>query len=124
GDPRTRPSVARPPPRASGPGPTRLEGPPSPAGVLPLLKFCEDSRLTGRLVVQSHGAERWADFRGGDLVQAGGSAEVPGEDPLGALLATEAGTYRIEQRPLDADALLALEARAGASGGAAAMTGT
>jgi len=110
--------------RASGARPTRLEGPLSPAGALPLLKFCEDSRLTGRLVVQAHGTERWADFRGGDLVQAGGSAEAPGEDPLGALLATEAGTYRIEQRPLDADALLALEARAGASGGAAAMTGT
>jgi hypothetical protein len=110
--------------RASGPGPgpTRLEGPLTPAGALPLLKFCEDSRLTGRLVVGSNGVERWADFRGGDLLQAGGPAEGAGEDPLGALLATEGGTYRIEQRPLDAEALLALEARAGASGAGVAVT--
>jgi CheY-like chemotaxis protein len=110
--------------RASGTGPTRLEGPLTPAGALPLLKFCEDSRLTGRLVVHSNGGERWADFRGGDLFQAGGSPEVAGEDPLGALLATEGGTYRIEQRPLDADALLALEARSGGSGTGVAVAGS
>ena len=68
-----------------------------PAGTIPLLKFCEDYRLTGRLTVENAGQRRWAEFRGGELVQAGGEPAPAGEDALDALLAMTAGTYRIDQ---------------------------
>jgi CheY-like chemotaxis protein len=80
------------------------------AGTLPLLKFCEDSRLTGRLTVSSEADRRWADFLGGELVKAGGDPPDPETDPLDALLATASGAYRIEQRPLDPNAIKELEA--------------
>lgn len=89
-----------------------LSGPVGPGGALPLLKFCEDSRLSGRLAVRSGAESRWADFLGGELVQAGGAPEVAGEDPLDLLLAMESGTYRIEQRRLDPEALRRSETRA------------
>jgi CheY-like chemotaxis protein len=89
-----------------------LSGPIGPAGPLPLLKFCEDSRLSGRLSIRSGDEARWADFLGGELVQAGGAPEVAGEDPLDLLLAMETGTYRIEQRRLDPEALRRSESRA------------
>jgi len=89
-----------------------LSGPIGPAGALPLLKFCEDSRLSGRLTVRSGDESRWADFLGGELVLAGGAPEVAGEEPLDLLLAMESGTYRIEQRRLDPEALRRSESRA------------
>jgi CheY-like chemotaxis protein len=98
--------------RATAPGPAHLEGAVTAAGTLPLLKFCEDSRLTGRLLVESGGTAHWAEFRGGELVQAGGSPGASSEDPLGTLLAIEGGTYRIEQKPLNAEALREIESRA------------
>jgi len=82
-----------------------LSGPVGPGGALPLLKFCEDSRLSGRLTVRSGEEIRWADFMGGELAVAGGIPEVPGEEPLDALLSMETGMYRIEQRRLDPEAL-------------------
>lgn len=91
--------------------PDALAGSMSATGTLPLLKFCEDSRLTGRLAVESGGRRRWADFLGGEMVHAGGEQEAPGEDPLDALLAMEGGTYRIEQKRLDAQALEDAEQR-------------
>ena len=93
-----------------------LSGPVGPGGALPLLKFCEDSRLSGRLTVRSGEEVRWADFMGGELAVAGGIPEVAGEEPLDALLAMESGMYRIEQRRLDPEALRRSErseARAG-----------
>ena len=81
-------------------------------GALPLLKFCEDSRLSGRLMVEAAGQRRWADLLGGELVGAGGEPETAGVDPLDALLAIERGRYRIEQRRLDAGALKDAEDRA------------
>lgn len=78
-----------------------LTGPVRGEGTLALLKFCEDSHLTGRLTVFAGGQERWADFLGGEVVGAGGAPEEPGTDPLDALLALRSGTYRIEQRRLD-----------------------
>jgi CheY-like chemotaxis protein len=69
-----------------------LSGPIGPGGALPLLKFCEDSRLSGRLTVRSGTEVRWADFLGGQLVQAGGAPEVAGEDPLDVLLAMDSGS--------------------------------
>jgi len=89
-----------------------LSGPVGPAGTLPLLKFCEDSRLSGRLSLRSGDESRWADFLGGELVFAGGAPEVPGEEPLDLLLAMESGTYRIEQRRLDPEALRRSESKA------------
>jgi CheY-like chemotaxis protein len=89
-----------------------LSGPIGPGGTLPLLKFCEDSRLSGRLAVRSGADARWADFLGGELVLAGGAPEVAGEDPLDLLLAMDSGTYRIEQRRLDPEALHRSETKA------------
>jgi len=89
-----------------------LSGPVGPGGTLPLLKFCEDSRVSGRLAVRSGTEIRWADFLGGELVLAGGAPEVAGEDPLDLLLAMESGTYRIEQRRLDPEALRRSESKA------------
>jgi CheY-like chemotaxis protein len=75
------------------------------AGTLPLLKFCEDSRLTGRLTVSLESHRRWADFLGGELVKAGSTPAETGVDPLDALLGMDSGAYRIEQRPLDPNAI-------------------
>jgi CheY-like chemotaxis protein len=88
-----------------------LSGPIGPAGPLPLLKFCEDSRLSGRLSVRSGDESRWADFLGGELVLAGGAPEVAGEEPLDLLLAMGSGTYRIEQQRLDPEALRRSESK-------------
>lgn len=74
-------------------------------GTLPLLKFCEDNHLTGRLTVYGPGQERWAEFLGGEVVHAGGTPEQAGQDPLDALLALHSGTYRIEQRRLERQAV-------------------
>jgi CheY-like chemotaxis protein len=98
--------------RRGGEGGAPLSGDVSPRGTLPLLKFCEDSRLTGRLLVETRGGSRWAEFLGGELLHAGGPPGAPGEDTLDALLAVTEGTYRIEQKPLDAVALQAAEERA------------
>jgi CheY-like chemotaxis protein len=92
------------------------------AGTLPLLKFCEDSRLTGRLTVSSATHSRWADFLGGELLKAGSTPAEEGVDPLDALLAQDEGAYRIEQRPLDPAAIREAEAslaRTAAAPGAA-----
>jgi CheY-like chemotaxis protein len=97
------------------------QGPVGPAGTIPLLKFCEDYRLTGRLTVESGGQKRWAEFRGGDLVQAGGEPAAEGEDSLDALLAMSAGSYRIDQARLDTGALAELQSRLGEAPPAAAL---
>jgi CheY-like chemotaxis protein len=89
-----------------------LSGPVGPAGALPLLKFCEDSRLSGRLSIRAGEESRWADFLGGELVFAGGTPAVAGEEPLDLLLAMESGTYRVEQKRLDPEALRRSESKA------------
>lgn len=86
-----------------------LAGVVSEAGTLPLLKFCEDSRLSGRLSIEAEGQTRWAEFLGGELVQAGGAAL--GQDAFDGLLAVTEGRYRIEQRRLDPAALRDAEER-------------
>ncbi|MBI3932704.1 MAG: response regulator transcription factor [Acidobacteria bacterium] len=86
-----------------------LAGTVGEAGTLPLLKFCEDSRLTGRLSVESGPEGRWAEFVGGELIKAGGGSGA--EDALDALLAVGGGSYRIEQRRLDPRALEEVERR-------------
>jgi CheY-like chemotaxis protein len=88
-----------------------LYGDVTSAGTLPLLKFCEDSRLTGRLTVSTESCRRWADFLGGEMVKAGAEPPAEGQDPLDALLAIEMGAYRIEQRPLDPAAIREAESR-------------
>jgi CheY-like chemotaxis protein len=86
----------------------QLEGSLGPKGPLPLVKFCESVRLSGRLTVRAAGVERWAEFLGGELVQAGGGPEVAGEEPIDLLLAMTAGDYRVDQHRLDASQLQAL----------------
>ena len=80
------------------------------AGTLPLLKFCEDSRLTGRLTVTTATHRRCADFQGGELIRASVDPPEAEADPLDALLAADSGAYKIEQRPLDAEAIKEVEA--------------
>jgi CheY-like chemotaxis protein len=82
--------------------PDVLTGAVDEGGTLPLLRYCEERRLTGRLTVRADGVERWADFLGGDMTAAGGIPEPTGEDAFDALLGMTAGSYRVEQRPLDA----------------------
>ncbi len=89
-----------------------LSGPVGPGGPLQLMKFCEDSRLSGRLIITAVNQKRWADFVGGEMVQAAGTPETA-EDPLDALLALQGGFYRIEQRKLDREALNTLQAPKG-----------
>lgn len=91
-----------------------LEGEVGRSGTIPLLKFCEDFKLTGRLAVTSSGRKFWAEFQGGELARCGADPEEEGSDPLDALLAVAQGSYRIEQTPMDAAALRQLESRAGA----------
>ncbi|HET8646663.1 MAG TPA: response regulator transcription factor, partial [Vicinamibacteria bacterium] len=101
--------------------PDALTGPVRGEGALALLKFCEDSHLTGRLTVFARGQERWADFLGGEVVRAGGTPEEAEVDPLDALLAVHSGSYRIEQRRLDRRAVEeALASRRSAAEAAAA----
>ena len=81
-----------------------LSGSVGPGGTLPLIKFCESSRLTGRLSLESAGQRRWVEFLGGELIRAGEDPES-GEDPLDALLQQTSGSYLIAQKRLDAAAL-------------------
>ncbi|HLA76466.1 MAG TPA: response regulator transcription factor [Vicinamibacteria bacterium] len=74
-------------------------------GTLPLVKFCESVRLSGRLTVTAPGVERWADFLGGELLAAGSQPGTEGDDAIEGLLSMTAGGYRIEQRRLDPGAL-------------------
>lgn len=85
-----------------------LAGALGPAGALPLLKFCEDHRLTGRLSIEWGGRTRWAEFLGGELAQAGPEG---GDDPLDTLMGMDKGHYRIEQKRLDAESLKQAESR-------------
>ena len=101
------------PPRTEG-----LTGDVGPGGILPLLRFCEDCRLTGRITVRAQERSHWADFLGGDLVNAGGSPEAPGEQAFDMLLSLESGQYYIEQKPLDPEALRRIEARLQGGGSA------
>lgn len=87
----------------------QLQGPLGPKGTLPLVKFCESVRLSGRLTVTAPGIERWAEFLGGELVKAGGHPDVPGEEAIDLLLTIASGEYKIEQRRLDAAQLKAVE---------------
>ena len=45
-----------------------LTGPVGPQGTLSLLKFCEDSRITGRLTVADRYQRRFAEFLGGEIL--------------------------------------------------------
>jgi CheY-like chemotaxis protein len=94
------------PPRNEG-----LSGEVGPGGILPLLRFCEDCRLTGRITVRAANRSHWADFMGGDLVNSGVEPESPGEQAFDLLLSLESGQYHIEQKPLDPSALRQVEAR-------------
>lgn len=87
----------------------RLIGSVLESGTLPLIRFCEDVRLSGRLSVSSDGVEHWAEFLGGELIQAGDSSGAPEADPIDALLALRHGAYEIAQRSLDPQRLQALQ---------------
>lgn len=82
-----------------------MRGTVGPAGTLPLVKYCEDRRLTGVLTVEATAERRWVEFLGGELAEVGGSPKVPGKDPLDLLLVMKSGNFLIEQAPLDPEAL-------------------
>lgn len=81
-------------------------------GALRLLRFCEDFRLTGRLTLEAPTSLHWAEFAGGELVRAGCEPDGSDADPLDALLAVSEGRYRIEQTPIDVEALAHAEREA------------
>lgn len=93
----------------------RLTGPVGDGGTLPLIRFCEDSRLSGRLQVVTDLGTHWAEFRGGELLRAGAPEGDAAADPVDALLALRHGRYEIEQKHLDAERLEALRASAGST---------
>jgi DNA-binding response OmpR family regulator len=66
-------------------------------GTPPVLKHCEDQRLTGRLTVKTAQTTWWVDFLGGSVLDVGGSEPAPS---LEGLLAVARGTFVIEQAPL------------------------
>jgi DNA-binding response OmpR family regulator len=105
--------------RLSAPEPPRMEGlsgEVGPGGILPLLRFCEDCRLTGRITIHNGSRTHWADFLGGDLVLAGTHPEASNDQALDMLLSLEGGHYRIEQKPLDPEALRQMQDRASGDG--------
>lgn len=74
-----------------------LTGTVGPSGTLGLVKFCENHRLTGRLMVDTGEMKRWIAFQRGELIEAGVTPEADEDDPLGALLSLRHGTYVIER---------------------------
>lgn len=70
------------------------------AGAVPLVKFCEDHRLTGRLTIDLGERVVWVDFCGGELTTSG-ARPAEGDDALDSLLAARRGRYVIEQVQLD-----------------------
>lgn len=100
-----------------GPAERRLDsltGPVGDGGTLPLIRFCEDARLTGRLQVVTEAGAHWAEFHGGELLRAG-APDGGVADPVDALLALRHGTYTIAQRHLDPERLEAMRASAGST---------
>jgi CheY-like chemotaxis protein len=87
-----------------------VEGRLGVTGVVPLLRFCEDHRLSGRLTVESAGRTASVEFHGGELMHPDGREA---SDALDALLELREGSYRIEQQPLDLRHLSALESAGG-----------
>jgi CheY-like chemotaxis protein len=69
------------------------------AGALPLVKYCEDHKLTGSLIVSSAGKTYRVEFLGGEMVDASGGTD-PAGDALTTLLEIKDGSYAIEQRAL------------------------
>jgi CheY-like chemotaxis protein len=63
-------------------------------GTLPLLRYCESHRLTGRLTVEDAAGARWVTFQRGELLGAGPEGA---SDPLEDFLRVKTGTYVIEQ---------------------------
>src|SRR5262245_20818118 len=73
-----------------------LAGEIGPDGILPLLRFCEQRRLTGRLTVTTDVGEIWAEFVGGDLENTGGRGQREGEDPFDTLVGVTRGRYVVQ----------------------------
>jgi DNA-binding response OmpR family regulator len=80
----------------------RVSGALGADGVLPLMKLCEDQRVTGRLTVTTQALKAWVDFLGGEVTRVVCEPERAGEEPLDTLLALTAGAYTIARRALDA----------------------
>ncbi len=74
-------------------------------GVLPLMKLCEDQRLTGRLTLTAPTLKAWVDFLGGEVTRVACEPEQPGQEPLDTLLAMTSGAFTIAQRALEVPTL-------------------
>lgn len=88
------------PPRPRLAGRSFLSGNVDRGGLLGLLKLCEDARLTGRFLFESHDQLLWVDWLAGTPVARGGSSAGPEWDVLDLLLDADAGRYAFEPRPV------------------------
>lgn len=87
-------------PRPRLAGRSFLSGNVDPGGLLGLLKLCEDARLTGRFLFESHDQVLWVDWLAGTPVARGGSSTDSERDVLELLLDAEGGRYAFEPRPV------------------------
>jgi CheY-like chemotaxis protein len=79
----------------------QVHGALGPEGVLPLIKHCEDHRLSGRLTVESSAQRHWLDFFGGELLGTGSDAAAGDGDDLAALMSLREGSYVFVQAAVE-----------------------
>jgi hypothetical protein len=79
----------------------QVHGALGPEGVLPLIKHCEDHRLSGRLTVESGALRHWVDFFGGELLGTGADAAAGDGDDLATLMSLREGSYVFVQAAVE-----------------------
>ena len=67
-------------------------------GALPLLAFCKDTRLTGRVTVESPFQRLWVDFVGGAVAAARVEPEIDSSPVERVLLGLRGAGYRLDKR--------------------------
>ena len=83
--------------RESGPRRDSVAGQLGDDGALPLLRFCRETRLTGRVTIESAALDLRVEFVGGEVAAARASRDAPA-DLANALLAARGSSYWLEQR--------------------------
>jgi CheY-like chemotaxis protein len=102
------------------PPPHTLSGQTDRAGLLALMKLCEDARLTGRFRLEARNEHVFVDYLAGTPVSSGAVPEQTERDPLERLIAAEGGRYLFEPRRVQGAEAAALVQGAFATGGGSA----